>query len=209
MRRRIYVVLSIGIIVLVLSTVIPFRHLGTGRRDAPRAMRIALIDHGYHIGIVVPVRTAWYDLGTEFGLQGHGDVVEIGWGDRSFYMNSGFDLGKAASALFGGSGGSVMHLWRRGVDTTNDVRYDITAEDLQVMVAAIRATAQRTADDAPMVLDEGYDGARSAFVAAHGSYSVLSTCNQWTSDLLLLAGFAMPLWCPMPENVLWPMEWQR
>lgn len=209
MRRRALMCLGIGITVLVLSTVIPFRHLGTGRSDAPRTVRIALIDHGYHMGIVVPVRTAAYDLATEFGLQGHGSVVEIGWGDRDFYMNDGFDLGKAASALFGGSGGSVMHLWRRGVDTTNDVPYNITPEDLQVMIAAIRATAQRTTDDAPMVLGMGYYGAQSAFVAAHGSYSAFSTCNQWTSDLLLLAGFAMPLWCPIPENVLWPMVWQH
>lgn len=209
MRRGRYHIIIVGLLMLIGSTLLPIRHVGTGRRDAPRTERIALIDHGYHMGIVVPVRTATYDLAAEFGLQGRGDVVEIGWGDRDFYMNEGFDLSKAASALFWGSGGSVLHLWRRGEDATHDVTYHVTTEDLQVMISAIRATAMRTSDDVPMVLREGYYGPASAFVSAHGAYDVFSTCNQWTSDMLLLAGYAMPLWCPMPENVLWPMEWQH
>lgn len=194
------------VVTLLSAAILPLRRASSDI-DESRPHAIALINHGYHMGLVVPVRSATYDLAAEFGLSGDGDVVEIGWGDSTFYtMNAGFDLILGAKALFGGSHSSVLHVQLRHRDAANDVPVMINDADLEGIVRTLRQTAQRSADGRPRVIGHGYGGESSAFVKAHGDYSILNTCNQWTSDVLLATGRSMPLWCPLPQSVLWNVE---
>lgn len=206
---RLTATLSTVAVIALALTLVPLRQ-GLPHEDVePRNIRIALIDHGYHVGLVLPAREHGYNIASEFGLEGGGDLVEIGWGDKAFYMNHGFEFGMALSALFWGSQGSVMHVWLRGRDSLNDIVIDITHSELQRIVEYVRSTAQRDSAGAPTILALGYYGKSSAFIDAHSTYSLAYTCNQWTSDVLLQAGISMPLVCPLPKTVLWPAQWQR
>jgi uncharacterized protein (TIGR02117 family) len=194
------------VVTLLAAAVLPLRR-ASPTIDSSTPHMIALINHGYHMGLVVPVRSATYDLAAEFGLSGDGEVVEIGWGDSTFYtMKAGFNVVLGANALFGGSHSSVLHLQLRHRDSLNDVPLTIGDADLRGVVQRLRSTAQRTADGRPWIIGHGYGGESSAFVMAHGTYSILRTCNQWTSDVLLATGRSMPLWCPLPHSVLWNVE---
>lgn len=194
------------LVALLAAATLPLRR-ASSTIDSSTPHMIALINHGYHMGLVVPARTAWYDLAAEYGLSGTGDVVEIGWGDSTFYtMKAGFDLVLGANALFGGSHRSVLHLQLRHRDSLNDVPLTIGDADLRGVVQRLRSTAQHTADGRQWIIGNGHAGASSVFVMAHGTYSILRTCNQWTSDVLLSTGRSMPLWCPLPHSVLWNVE---
>ncbi|MBU3741120.1 MAG: DUF2459 domain-containing protein [Candidatus Kapabacteria bacterium] len=207
MRRLTVAQVSVGLgLALLVAATLPLRraHAPT---ESSQPHVIALINHGYHMGLVLPARTEAYDLVREFGLAGSGDVVEIGWGDSTFYtMNAAFDLGLATKALFGGSRSSVFHLVLRHRDPANDVPLGASATDLAVIVTTLRRTTKRHDDGRPWVIGNGHYGPSSVFVRAHGAYSVLNTCNQWTSDMLLATGRSMPLWCPLPQSVIWNVE---
>lgn len=196
------------VVVVGTLTIAPLRCTSNMHDAAVRTMRISLIDHGYHIGLVLPASTPWYNLATEFNLVGHGDMVEVGWGDRTFYMNDGFDAGKALSALFWGSSGSVLHVWLRD-SAARGIDVYVSPKELAHIASFVQRSAKRDAAGSPLAIADGYYGASSKFIHAHASYSIANTCNQWTSNALMEAGLCMPVWCVLPESVKWSVAWQR
>ena len=207
MRRLAIAQVSVGLLLALLAAAtLPLRrpHALT---ESSKPHVIALVNHGYHMGLVLPARTPSYDLVREFGLEGSGDVVEIGWGDSTFYtMDARFDLILAAKALFGGSSASVFHLVLRHRDISNDMPLRASTADLAMIVSTLRGMTKRRNDGRPWVIGDGHHGPSSVFVRADGAYSLLNTCNQWTSDMLLATGRSMPLWCPLPQSVIWNVE---
>jgi uncharacterized protein (TIGR02117 family) len=153
---------------------------------------IWVISHGWHTGIAV--RTADIPTGVwpEHRDLGVAEHVEVGWGDRDFYMAPKGTPGLALRAAFGASG-SVLHVvafdgtveqFFPGQDV---VRVSISREGLGRLAAFVQAAYARDGAGAIVVLGPGQQG-RSRFYASRERYFLLQTCNTWTARALREAG---------------------
>ena len=121
--------------------------------------------------------------------------VEIGWGDDGFYRAPKATACKALQAVFL-SHGSVLHAVGVSPDPLRYYRSDafelyrvrIGEEGYRRLEQYILDTFQTGDDGKPIEIEEGLYG-YSYFYAAHGHYSLLGTCNNWTARGLRTTGF--------------------
>lgn len=191
---------SIAVIfLLVLPTFIPL-----GEYDSKEDMEIFLVSNDIHIGLAVPVENPVYDWRTFFKLDippEKIDWIEFGWGDRRFYFEmptwEQFTLGIAADALFIPDP-AVMHVEFLTISPENyknSIRIRLSFSTYQKMVDAIRSWFVLKDGQPILIPGKGY-GKMDNFYEAKESYSILKTCNNWTSDILASAGLKHPLWSP-------------
>ncbi|MGL4243333.1 MAG: DUF2459 domain-containing protein [Beijerinckiaceae bacterium] len=172
---------------------------------AEGGVRITVVDHGYHAGLVLP-RGALDDIAAREGLaklrQALGvfsafDHVEIGWGEERFYRHvPAADLSAAPHvlrALFNPWNTSVLHVV--GVNGDPAAAFGRSAPlQLNVSVEGLRRMAMEL--DRQLVPSANGDVAPqgpglygpSAFFAARDRYHLFNTCNHWAGRTLALAG---------------------
>jgi len=177
-------------------------------RQPTEGVRIYLDDNGIHTGIVVPVTAAgvdWRDLVRPGDIAdpryADYDHIEIGWGDRQFYMQTPtwadlrpITLLRAAI----GSGDTLIHIDHIPAPQPGErVRAIMLSPDqYRRLAAAIRAQFITGGKH-----HHGYGG-WDAFYEARGRYSAIHTCNAWTGDMLRAAGIRIGVWTPFPVTVL-------
>ncbi|MEP3051568.1 MAG: DUF2459 domain-containing protein [Erythrobacter sp.] len=134
--------------------------------------------------------------------------IAIGFGEREVFLNtptvSDLELDTAARILLSGGDGliRVSNLVNPPVDQ-NRRRLMITAEQYLDLVAAIEKDLPALQNQIFRDFETGtYDD--GAYYHAIRSYTVLSTCNQWTSDRLADAEIRTGLWTPFSGGV---MKW--
>jgi uncharacterized protein (TIGR02117 family) len=175
-------------------------------------VRIYIESNGIHTGIVVPQVGGgedWRDLIRPEDLRdpryaGYSHL-SIGWGDRSFYLETPTwadvkPLTVLAAAT--GSERTVMH-----VDHVPEPRVDpdvrsvvLRPEEYRRLAAFIRASFRSENGQRP-AHQPGY-GDYDAFYDARGTYSAIRTCNEWTGAALRHAGVRVGAWTPFPVTVL-------
>jgi uncharacterized protein (TIGR02117 family) len=160
--------------------------------SSERQQPIYVIGHGWHTGVVVPGATlnqAVPQLRERFGDPAY---YEVGWGDAAFYQSEEASVGLALQALFL-SKGAVVH-----VVSVPDVppRYFtkekvlatcISEPELATLTKHISESFERDASGKLVAQEAGHYG-DSQFYAATGHYSLVNTCNTWTSRSLASAG---------------------
>jgi uncharacterized protein (TIGR02117 family) len=147
---------------------------------------------GWHTGFFIRSMDATEVLRTMFPELSQSPFVEIGWGDKGFYMSSGYSWWHGFRALFF-SPGSVLHV--AGFDETEASSYLKSLEVFQIYLSdAEFAYLMDYIKDSvviqggrPISLGAALYG-HGAFYESRGRFSLFYTCNSWTSEGLVKAG---------------------
>ncbi|WP_037492610.1 TIGR02117 family protein [Sphingomonas sp. PAMC 26605] len=172
-------------------------------------VRILVESNGVHTDLVLPKLAAgvdWRDLlpGDDLADPRYAgfDHVAIGWGERTFYLETPTwadvrPLTVLRAAV--GSDRTVLHVEHVAMPAAADDARTVVLrpEEYRRLAAFVRASfAGRQAWHRT-----GY-GRNDAFYQARGRYSAIETCNAWTGDALRAAGVRIGAWTPFPVTVL-------
>ena len=147
---------------------------------------------GWHTGIVVSHVQAEEALGDVIPELHTYNWVEIGWGDRDFYMASNYTYWAAFRASFF-STASVLHVAAFSekpeifFDRYQLFRITIPEKKLTELFSYIREHLALSADGQSTRLGNSLYG-KGSFYAGLGSFSRSNTCNSWTAAALVRAG---------------------
>ncbi len=138
---------------------------------------------------------------------GDAKYVAVGWGSRSFYVETktwaDLKIGTLFTALFTPSE-SVLHveyLWDFIPGPTMQ-EVLITREQYQDLAAFVQSTIGETDETGAAVLaTEVTYNEYDRFYLARGRYHMFNTCNQWTGRGLHRAGVPTGLWTPLVMHV--------
>ena len=129
------------------------------------------------------------------------DHIAVGWGDRAFYVEtpswSDVNLATVGRAAIGSSR-TVLHVEHVPAPPTgNAVRaIMLTPDQYRRLAAFVRASL------GPGGKIAGGYGPDDAFYDARGTYSAVTTCNEWTGAALRSAGVRVGAWTPFPVTVI-------
>jgi uncharacterized protein (TIGR02117 family) len=195
-------------LVLVVTFVLSSAALATETPSVGEgSIRIYVVGHGWHTGLVVPNGTVLLKECPALGRFGGWEFVEIGWGDEGFYRGgTSISLDVALKAVATPTP-TVLHT--AGVGAPDEaffpksemVAIDIFARQFADLVRFIGATF-KWENGAPIVLGKGIYS-DSHFFRAHGTYYFPNTCNVWTLKAIKTAG--LPVFSPAgirAENVI-------
>ena len=153
------------------------------------AAEFYVCSHGWHTGVVVP-RVAVVASGTwppgvaERDFAGCA-YLELGWGDRQFYMAKKPGVAMAVGAALV-PGPSVLHIVGYPGPPTNEhvwnelVTVPCTDAELRSLCRTLGESFERDAGGRAPLLGPGLYGFKSHFYAAKGHYWIGNTCNSWT-----------------------------
>ena len=171
-------------------------------------VRIFVEDNGIHTGIVMPVSAAGVYWRGTFPARDLADPryagfdhVAVGWGDRAFYVETPTwaDINPILMLRAAiGSSRTVLHVEHVPAPPTgNAVRaIMLTPDQYRRLAAFVRGTMGTGGKVAG-----GY-GPDDAFYDARGTYSAVTTCNEWTGRALRQAGVRVGAWTPFPATVM-------
>jgi uncharacterized protein (TIGR02117 family) len=197
--RRLGPVAAIAVLLLIVLT------LATARSADPKlypprpadAQAVWLIDNGFHTDLALPraaIIAHGGPLAAAAAATSPDDWIMIGWGDARFYEATTpwqGRLGDAARAALGGRP-TTVHL--EGVPTRPDLAWASGVHRIALSSAGLAALLARV--DRSLALDKS--GAPipqpvprqpgEAFFASGEGFDGFHDCNEWTADLLAVAG---------------------
>lgn len=184
-------------LIVLATTFIPL-----GSVDAQKEMEIYLLSNEIHTDIVVPTKNDVFDWETFLNtndFKARSEWIEFGWGDRQFYFEmptwDKFTWRLAFDALFLPDP-AVMHVnYLNGHprDYKSARRILISFETYLKLVKSIQKSFKLKEGKPILIPNQGYSSSDN-FYEAHGSFSLIRTCNVWTSDILAEVGLKHPLW---------------
>jgi uncharacterized protein (TIGR02117 family) len=180
-------------------------------REPETGITIYVHDNGVHTGLVLPRSTAiadWSDLVRPEHLTDPryaSDHLLFGWGDRTFYLETptwGDLRPSAAFAALFGSETSLVHVDHIATpQVADDMRpIRVTPGQYRQIAAAVRD--QFALNDAGRSQPVPGYGRADVFYDAHGRYTALMTCNEWTGSILRNAGVRVGAWTPFNFGVM-------
>lgn len=182
-------------LVLLLTLLCTGCAAGEWRSVGNQGQALYLVDHGLHVGLVLPAA----------GLQRHlpelkvifpaARFVEVGWGDRAFYQSEQAGAGLALRALLWPTE-AVLHLvpLSQPPDETFSglpvLELGVSPAGLERLLREVAASFALNEAGQLRVLGAGrYGGGR--FYASLESYHLLHTCNTWVARRLVAAGLPL------------------
>lgn len=172
----------------------------------PDAVTIHVYTNGVHTGLVLPTVNGLHDWRPRVPASDlpdpryAGPWLLFGWGERDFYLDTprweDLSLRTAARALIG-SDSTLLH-----VDHLQRLWKGPDLRPIRIGPAQYRAlVADLESDFASGAAIRGY-GADDVFYPAHGRYSAIMTCNEWTGEKLRRIGVPIGLWTPTSWSVM-------
>lgn len=164
------------------------------RPDGADAVTVYLVDNGFHTDLALPRWAFMADseaAGQAARTLGPGTWVLAGWGDRSFYIQTGVSANRAADglrALFAPSNRSVIRLTAIDRDPPHAFAAgEVTA--LTVSRAGLMALMRRLDGSfaTPLTLTQRM-GPGDVFFDSLEPFSLIHLCNDWTGELVNAAG---------------------
>src|ERR1700736_1350766 len=227
-RRLLFAIAAVAI-VFVAATFVTMRPGDRVLYPAPAGeptVRVFVVSHGYHAGIVWPRVTlaeeafrrgyaALTAVSTQFAAF---PFLEMGWGDEEFYRSvptiASLSVSMAARALLLPGNRSVVHVVglsyppRAAFPAADIIALDLSAKGFDRTLGRIDATfapaAGVPADDA----GPGLYGP-SRFYRARGTFNIFHVCNHWLADLLDAAGVpTAPVLATLPAGLFLDLEWR-
>jgi uncharacterized protein (TIGR02117 family) len=190
------------------------------RNAPPPGVAIWVTTNGVHTGLVLPRKTPDMDWDAFFpstatrspSLAQSNDMLEVGWGNRRFYLDvpNWSDL-RATTAIRAISGldSAALHIQYTQApeaETDSAVRLTLTPEAYRRLIQQIRNSAQLDANNQPVPIPGHHYDDTDAFFEAKGHYSLFNTCNEWVRTALSEAGVRVPLWSPLDKPLLWQLR---
>lgn len=156
---------------------------------------IYVVGHGWHTGFVVRRSDIPPGLWPEIDDFPSATYLEVGWGDRDFYMALENTVWLALKAALW-SQASVLHVvgFNRPVleefPASDVIEVAVAREQLERLVRQVHESHARAGDERVSPLATGLYG-NSRFYPARGHFHLFNNCNVWTARTLQAAG--MPL----------------
>jgi uncharacterized protein (TIGR02117 family) len=185
----------------VVATLVAWGPRVRASGPSPSPIWIAVVSHAWHTEIAVRMSdiagTNWPDANRFPDAA----FIEIGWGDRDFFMAPRETLGLAWQAAFCSRASALRVIWGdRPVDQyfveSDVVEVPLPRSQLPQLVAYFRDSYALTAAGEPIDLGPGPWPA-SRYYLATGRYQLFSSSNQWTARALRSAGLPF-----IPEHAL-------
>lgn len=181
-----------------------------GSDDPNPEMEIYLLSNEIHTDIVVPVKNEVYNwenfLNAQDFKQRPGEWIEIGWGDRQFYFEmptwDKFTLKLAFDALFIPDPAiiHVNYLDSHPKNYPSHKRINISKETYKKLVTELKKRFLLNKGAPILIPGKGYSPTDN-FYESYGSFSLLRTCNMWTSEVLGEVGLKHPIWSPTKYGI--------
>lgn len=192
---------------------------------APR-VPILVVDHGYHVGLVVP-REA---LGRTAGALGLAALIavdqrfaayewlELGWGEEAFYRHApsigDVTIAMAVRSLFSAGNASVLHVVGFHGDPRQVFRggrvvgLHLTEPGFERTMRGLEGSFARGDSGRPVQLGPGLYGP-SLFYRAVGAYHLFNVCNHWIGVRLSEAGVPSS-WLPstLSSTLILELRWR-
>ncbi len=217
LRRIAYMLLTlIGILVIWGLFAISLPHIKVNRdfTETPGGVTIYVCSNGVHTDVCLPANTAYIDWRKQFvpstfkAVDSTFQYVQIGWGNKRFYLNTptwgDLTASTAIHALFLRDS-SAMHVvydkYAPAVDPKYCHRVTISPEQYQRLIAYVQSYVVDKSGKVHLIPGKGYD-TDDNFYEAGGHYSFLKTCNVWTCGALKAAGVEQGLWTPFQSGVM-------
>ncbi len=167
-----------------------------------------LADNGVHLDMVIPQTHAapWIK---ELSFFEHYKFLAFGWGDRGFYLNTAewkdLKLSTALNALYWKSK-AAMHVTGYHEPAGHWIELNICPHQMKLISDYLLQSFRGSNSlDFKPIAEAGY-GNRDLFYEAHGSYSLITTCNQWVNRGLIKAGLPSSIWSPFPFGIKYQLS---
>ena len=211
MRRALIILARLTAAVLAAylgaAVILGLLPVNPGFRQAANGITIFVRTNGVHTDLVLPVKTSRIDWADQFpqahfaGPVSQMSTIGFGWGDRDFYLQTrtwGDVRPIQALTAFMGLKETVLHVqyMEPRFFAGERVALMISAEQYLQLVSYVTASLRRDMNGPIMPIANAGYGATDAFYDAQGSYSVISTCNEWVRQGLSRAGIRTPRWSP-------------
>ncbi len=185
--------------------------VNSGWKEPEQGITIYIANNGVHADLVLPANAQdldWRPLLPKSDARNvsvNAEWIAFGAGERRVYLETptwgDLTAKTAAIALTGGT--RVMH-----VQWTDNPAYSareirLTPEQYRRLWASIRSEFQLSTDGKPIRIDHPGYGFGDAFYHGIGRANAISTCNQWSTDRLRVAGVEVPLWSPFVQGLVW------
>lgn len=190
---------------------------GGGARSyvpAENGVTIRLQTNGVHLSLRVPIEAeGWSWRGRLNGIRsrayGSASHVNIGWGDRDFYLDvpdwSDLTVPVAAKAVLLPTSTAIrVDYWWDPGEADERSRLLVLSKDSWLRLCRFieSSFARDDAGHFVPIAHPGY-GKYDEFYEARGSYHLFYTCNSWVVSALDAAGLPAPIWSPFDFPVFW------
>lgn len=181
--------------------------------DAAEDITIYILTNGVHTDIVMPVKTPQMDwsrklkYGNTISADSTYEFIGVGWGDKTFYMETPnwSDL-KASVAIKAASGlsASALHAtYYRDLKEGEDCKkINISKEQYEGLITYVEDSFDKDENGQFIHIpsDANY-GISDTFYEARGSLSIFNTCNTWVNSALKAADQRACLWTISKDGI--------
>lgn len=203
-KRILLVLLSLPIQYLLIAFICSFISINNNVNQNQQTRTIYLTTNGIHLDIVIPKNNIHSDLAKDLKFNATDSYLSFGWGDENFYINTPtwdkLTFDNAFSAMFLKST-TLMHVTRYQQKHTNWVPIALNNSQLSLLQEYILKTFKTAELKKQLLPNKGYS-LNDDFYKAHGSYSLLKTCNTWANEAFKVSGLKASLWTPFDFGLL-------
>jgi len=166
-----------------------------------------LVNHGWHAGIIVKRSDIPAGIWPEHEDFSTGEYLEIGWGDRDYYIEPDPHLGITLKAALWPTP-SVLHIAAFSGPVTDYfkgreiIEIAVTKAGFEKLCRYFHKSYATDSEGRTVPLRPGLYG-NSRFYLSRESYHLLKTCNVWTARALAAAGLPIaPEWTIRVESLM-------
>lgn len=190
---------------LLIVTLLSFVSVNEDLAENQQEIPIYILTNGVHTDIVLPIKNGHHDWTSQLKFEHTKSkdttyqYVALGWGDKSFYLETPTwaDL-KASTAVKAATGlsSSAMHVtfYKNLKENKSCKKIQISLENYEKLIEFINESFQTKSGEFLKIETDAVYGKHDVFYEANGSYSLFYTCNSWANQALKAANQKAALW---------------
>jgi uncharacterized protein (TIGR02117 family) len=181
---------------------------------------VYLLKSGPHTDFLVQVHTDVHDWSDDFPYSNNANPdtslswLAIGWGDKDFYLNTptwGDLTVRTAVAAATGMGTAGIHAsYYYEVPTDRPIVKLLLSRNQYMRLCAYISNTLIADETGKRVLlhpqKQGVNFSHDRYYDAHGTYSMIHTCNTWVNNGLKVSGQRACLWTGFAEGIFYHYE---